>query len=190
MVSVSQRNLVKLLWSEGQWVYNIIFVQRAFNIWKPWSDVGRVIKLILLLNGFWDILFSVERWLMWALLISESDWAWTCECEGQQPGVAQLSLPAFTQPRRQLLRQQHLPEQGRAPPLQEQGHPAIVTLLYSSDSDRLIICRPKEMKNLQSLTGCPSLYQVQHTEWSWRSGSWLWPPSTWLFCAWLGSFGQ
>ena len=61
---------------------------------------------------------------MWALLISESDWAWTCE--GQQPGANQLSLPAFTQPRRQLLRQQHLPKQGRAPPLQAFGHPEIV----------------------------------------------------------------
>ena len=55
---------------------------------------------------------------MLAFLTSESDWAdWAGTCAG--PRAEQLSLPALTQPRHQLLRQQHLPEQGRPPPLQE-----------------------------------------------------------------------
>ena len=48
-------------------------------------------------------------------------------------------------------------------------------------------------ENIQSFTGSLSLGQVKHTEghWSWRrSGSQLRPPSTWVFCSWLHSFGQ
>ena len=66
---------------------------------------------------------------MLAFLTSESDWAGTCA----GPRAEQLSLPALTQPRHQLLRQQHLPEQGRPPPLQEWGHPANVVINYQTD---------------------------------------------------------
>ena len=119
---------------------------------------------------------------MFAFLTSESDWAdWAGTCAGPRP--KQLSLPALTQPSHQLLRQQHLPEQGRPPPLQETGHPAIVDTIYQT-------IRPlgMEEENIQSFTGCPSLDQVQHTERyrrrsRRRPGSQLRPPSTWVFCS-------